>query len=906
MILRSIHALNWRCFVDPVNVGPFSEGLNVLYAPNATGKSTLFEALRRGLLDGHKVSGREVESIRPWGRALAPTVTVEFSHEGTVYRITKRFLDNPIAVLERQENGRFVRLAESNAADERVRAILTRNPPGRGLARPENWGLAQILWAPQGDLSFAKLSGDILADIRASLGVQVSGPGAGPVEKKIEEAYLQFFTPSGRLKSGKDAPRVSLLKKQLKSALERRSDAVSQQQAYEDAVRRVEDLRAKRIQAKHDTEIINKALKEARSKAEAYNQLVFEKKQRQSRLTAAKAQYNELKQLIDTIKDAREEIRSVKESISKLEADLPLEEQEVEIREKEAADAKAELENVRKDRQAVDDAQEIGEQARRFLENKRKMSELSDQIEKISNAQDALALLRAERAELVAPDKNTLRAVRKAMKDRDEAQVRIDAALITLEVLPEKEVSLDVIAGEEPGTLSLRPGVPAQIKGSPEVVVDYPGFARLRASGPTGSIEEHRKKKARAVRSLKELTEPYTTSDLDQLEELNEQARELENKISETETKLETLLSGRTIEDIQNERSGVELILRKIVEKHAEWDKNLPDVAALETKAQDIKRSFIENVESAEAAWDAAQSALVSARTRRTRLADQLDELRRQHNSIESRLAKLTNDGKDDKDREEELKNLALSWEAARASLEEIEDQLSSFEDDPASAVVKLEKQLKATDEAATKALEEEKSAEGMLEQISAQGTYSNLALVEEEIAKLQSEIEAEELRIFAIRLTYETLSQCRAKAVAGVVGPVEKVATRTLQRIAGKKLGHLKVGESFEPVNVLPEISDSSVSLDSVSGGEREQIYLATRLALAEVIAKDECQLVVLDDVLTFTDAGRLARVMNVLEEAAQHLQILVLTCHPERYRGLDKAYFLDLEELLHSDSQN
>ena len=57
-----------------------------------------------------------------------------------------------------------------------------------------------------------------------------------------------------------------------------------------------------------------------------------------------------------------------------------------------------------------------------------------------------------------------------------------------------------------------------------------------------------------------------------------------------------------------------------------------------------------------------------------------------------------------------------------------------------------------------------------------------------------------------------------------------------------------------------------------------------------------------VLDDVLTATDTGRLARVMNVLEEAAQGLQVLILTCHPERYRGLKRAAFFDLEVLIGS----
>jgi recombinational DNA repair ATPase RecF len=114
--------------------------------------------------------------------------------------------------------------------------------------------------------------------------------------------------------------------------------------------------------------------------------------------------------------------------------------------------------------------------------------------------------------------------------------------------------------------------------------------------------------------------------------------------------------------------------------------------------------------------------------------------------------------------------------------------------------------------------------------------------------------------------------------ALAAVAAPVEATATRILQRIAGSRLGRVQLGDTFEPGHVLPELAERSVSVEQVSGGEREQIYLATRLALADVLARGERQLVVLDDVLTATDTGRLARVMGVLEEAAQRLQVLIL----------------------------
>ena len=154
MNIRSIRVADWRCFLDDIEVGPFEEGLNIIYAPNGTGKSTLFEALKRALLDGHKVTGKDVESIRPWGRNLAPKVTVEFIHDDQEYRVTKQFLDSPGALLERKEDGRYCRIAEGASADEQTREILTKNPPGKGLAKTPNWGIAQVLWAPQGGAGY--------------------------------------------------------------------------------------------------------------------------------------------------------------------------------------------------------------------------------------------------------------------------------------------------------------------------------------------------------------------------------------------------------------------------------------------------------------------------------------------------------------------------------------------------------------------------------------------------------------------------------------------------------------------------------------------------------------------------------------------------------------------------------
>jgi DNA repair exonuclease SbcCD ATPase subunit len=890
----------WRCFADAIGVGPFQEGLNVIHAPNATGKSTLFEAMRRGLLDGHRVGGKEVEVIRPWGRSLAPTVTVEFSHGGQDYRITKRFLDRSFSKLERKDNGRFASLADSSRADEMVRAMLSKSAPGRGLSRRENSGLAQVLWVPQGRLALEALSGDLLADVRTSLGAQVTGPAASPVERKVEEAYLQIYTPTGKYRTGKDAPAVVQLRERLQAAIADRTAAITRQREYEEAARRVEDLRARRTQARYDADAISKELKEARARADSFQKLTSERSQRAESVKAEEAKHSELKERIQGIAAARKELKEATESLRKIEGDLPLQQRELLNREKEAAEAKSALEDVRKERPTIDAARALAEQARQFVDNTRALADLDGLLQKITAAQEALNRRKKERAELVAPDEKTLRAIRKAMKKRDEAQLRIDASLITLEVVPEKSGKLVIVAGEEPGEVKLSAGIPTRVTGSPEVVADLPGVSRIRASGPAGSVEEHRAERAEAERELKKLTVPFRTSDIESLETLLEKSRGLDKKIDEAETQIETWLSGRTLDEIQRQRSEDQAVQAKIVQDHPEWQQETPDPSALKAAAEDTSTSFESRIDKTEARRDAAQSALLDASRRKDQLSSQAEAAKKMIGSLEARLAELASDGKLDEERAELLKKIALSWDAARLKLDEIAAKLSEFKDNPVSTVATLEKQLQAAEDAANKARDNEKTEEGKLQGLSAQGTYSLLAAAEERVSALQAEVTAEELRAGATRLLRDTLAECRAEAVAAVAGPVEAVATQIFQRIAGGRLGHLKLGAAFEPATVVPEISGDAVSLDSVSGGEREQIHLATRLALAEVLAKEDRQMVVLDDVMTYTDAGRMARVMAILEEEAQHLQIIVLTCHPERYRGLEGATFVDLEAVM------
>ncbi|OPZ34587.1 MAG: Lipopolysaccharide export system ATP-binding protein LptB [Synergistetes bacterium ADurb.BinA166] len=215
MILHSIKVENWRCILGERSAGPFSEGINILHAPNATGKSTLFEALRCALMDSHSAKGKEVERLRPWGRRLSPVVEVEFTSGGVRYRVRKGFLDSALSLLERMENGAYQPVAKGTDADTMTRALFTKDAPKKGMSRPEHWGILQVLWAPQGMLEVGELSGNLLDDIRTSITAQVVDDRARAVEELLGRRSETWFTPTGKEKS---AGPLATLRKEIEDA----------------------------------------------------------------------------------------------------------------------------------------------------------------------------------------------------------------------------------------------------------------------------------------------------------------------------------------------------------------------------------------------------------------------------------------------------------------------------------------------------------------------------------------------------------------------------------------------------------------------------------------------------------------------------------------------------------------
>ena len=81
--------------------------------------------------------------------------------------------------------------------------------------------------------------------------------------------------------------------------------------------------------------------------------------------------------------------------------------------------------------------------------------------------------------------------------------------------------------------------------------------------------------------------------------------------------------------------------------------------------------------------------------------------------------------------------------------------------------------------------------------------------------------------------------------------------------------------------------------TVNQLSRGTREQMYLALRFGLIQEFSENSVSLpIVFDDALVNSDPQRASLVVEEFIKLAQHNQILVFTCHPTFVQQFSDAY--------------
>ena len=195
------------------------------------------------------------------------------------------------------------------------------------------------------------------------------------------------------------------------------------------------------------------------------------------------------------------------------------------------------------------------------------------------------------------------------------------------------------------------------------------------------------------------------------------------------------------------------------------------------------------------------------------------------------------------------------------------------------SAPVQTAAQLRADLAAVQDTLAAQTSAADRLTgQLSAAGDPDTLTAHADELETLLSTLESE---YASIALAMSVLDSANTALQSRFSPALGRRAAEIFAELTGGRYAGVVLDRSFR---MSAEPTGDTVYRDAqlLSAGAADQLYLAVRLAICEmVLPAEHCPPLVLDDALTNYDDERCTAALDWLRKEAEHRQILLFTCH-------------------------
>lgn len=167
----------------------------------------------------------------------------------------------------------------------------------------------------------------------------------------------------------------------------------------------------------------------------------------------------------------------------------------------------------------------------------------------------------------------------------------------------------------------------------------------------------------------------------------------------------------------------------------------------------------------------------------------------------------------------------------------------------------------------------------------------SNLESNEEELQKNRSKYdymkrqEAENAtELEAIRLALSTIEELSSQIHDSFGQQLNQAVSEVISEVTGQRYHELKIDEKLD---IKVAWNGTYVALERLSAGTMDQVFLALRLAVADLLlGKDEVPLIFDDSFVMYDDT----RLKSALKEVANRKQSLIFTCHKREQRLLEE----------------
>jgi len=890
MRLVSVTVRNYRIHQE-VTV-PFGKGLTVIAGPNESGKSTLAEAVHHALFLRSRVTGEIAQSLRSAHHAGHPSVVLELESAGRRLTIEKTFAGAKGTTTLKEQGGKT---RHNEEAEEEIHRILQEDDAGGGKgAAKQVRGRWAHLWVWQGtsgaDPGEAKAGDRSMQRLRERLGRMGGGSvlesaGDRRVAGSLEDLVAASFTDKWKPRGGSE-----LLK-----AVEALADARATRTAADAALAALD-------QAVRDVDAADRAIAEGtRSLARIRAELDSVQKRREE-LARVEATLAEARMAAEAARRAHDELDRADAEIRDLDGRIAAAEETLRPAHEDLGCAKAAevAQRTRFDaalsalRELTARHREAGTCAERYA--------LVEQVERQRVERAGLAsrcdliVEHRRKADEIRADIRRLPPVKEKDLEKLVALERAaDAAAVELRAIATR---VEVIVADAPvrlGETTLGAGGAETITAEAEIVVG--GTTRLRVvPGGGRSLAECTRKSEEAATTLAERLSALGVASTDQARRDAARLAALANDLRAEESTVKGLgdelalrelaaLDGAIAElDARLLRHGVEGFVRA---------EGLEAALVARREADGEVHRLAAELGSATTEFDVAKKLADGAVSEHSRIAESIRSAQENLAGLRTRRQAIV-----EKVGEERAGELA----ARRAARQAADDRLAVCERQRAALEPgTLERDQKRVQRSLDERQEEMRQAEIQrqlaLAMFHAAGTSDPAEDRARAVAR-EAQAMATQARLDreaqAARLLIELFRAGKQAVEDRFIEPLKARVGDYLQRLFGPGA---EVAIDLEGAEIgavsLVRPADGAVpfGFEMLSGGTREQVGAALRLAMAEILAEDHdgCLPVVFDDAFVNADPERLRGLQRVLDLGAERgLQIVVLTCDAATYDTL------------------
>ena len=853
---------------------------------NECGKSTLVEAIHRALFLKAKGNTEYHRAMQPH-RGGQPEVELQFALGAQRYHLQKCFGTNGTISLV-PEGGQGL---NGDEAENALAHLLTGADPARGKQMLEQWS---HLWVWQGlsgsdpTLEASRHSTALFQYLQEKGGAAAVQSGLdAELAARFREAADTLFRQNGQPKTGTNldaaiknaeltAQRLEKARQRLEAADQHLREYQAAEKTIQENSRSLETLRRQ----KRDIDDRVRQVHLARKQEEV--------QQRQWQEVAAKRA--DLISQQERILDLETRLAKHREALEPLTAQESRLQQTAEEARRKAVKIAREHDQAT---QAVSQARQHRDLMQAVVNRFEKhaaLSNLTEQARQAEKLQKEAAELQESLARLPEITESRLKTLRSLENEAATAQATLDAMATAIEV----------VASNEPVQLedqSIQPGETKIITDATELRLGNFARIRIRPGGGT-TLEDARRRQANSARQFSESLVQHGLHTIDEAAELLRRRQHQETQLTALRHRLKQergdTLSSR-LEEAKAAATRADTDLQRRVELFADLPPDLESASQAARKADDALTKATQQEAKAktlkETESHTAESAAERLETHRRILAEE----RASASDWQARHQLLEEASGNNEARLKQLKLLTQSecdakkaLEATRQNLDKLgADQVETDSERLTRALIQLEAALH---EAHTRRA----VAEANLRSNGIDDPHADYAAESAADTAAREHLAVEQRKADAIRLLADLFSREQRALADQFTQPLAEAIQGYLTCLFGPEArANVTVNEdAFSGLELVrPGQEGAAIAFEQLSGGAKEQVAAAMRLAVAEVLAAGfgGSLPVIFDDAFAYSDPERVQTLQRMLDRAAERgLQLIILTCNPADYAAL------------------